>query len=325
MAASKKRTVSKDDLRRLMKETKVNAGNLTRKVDHPLAKYNKLGQLVCSLCNIAIKSSLLWPAHIQGRQHKEMLAAPKPSINNNLQQMNLLKRKASENLNDSNCHKKHKEEEKDPAVKSNLTKSPTQTSQSDPSAWHKQLAATCSEESSSEDEAGKETDVNGHPPVENETPSSSEVTSKADLPADFFDAPNGVTKENASTVDKKISEVLPEGFFDDPIMDAKVRQVEYKDKMEEEWELFQKQMKEASHVSEAIMEEDDEQANVDRNIDEIDEQIHRWSQINELQNKKEEIMKAKSQKNNDDSDSDDSTALDDFRDLLDWRSKKSWT
>lgn len=38
MAASKKRTVSKDDLRRLMKETKVNAGNLTRKVDHPLAK-----------------------------------------------------------------------------------------------------------------------------------------------------------------------------------------------------------------------------------------------------------------------------------------------
>lgn len=124
---------------------------------------------------------------------------------------------------------------------------------------------------------------------------------------------------------KKISEVLPEGFFDDPIMDAKVRKVEYKDKMEEEWDLFQKQMKEESHVSEAIMEEDDEQTNVDRNIDEIDEQIHRWSQINELQSKKEEINKTKSQKNdNDDSDSDDSSALEDFHNLLDWRSKKSW-
>ena len=32
-------------------------------------------------------------------------------------------------------------------------------------------------------------------------------------------------------------------------MSLQVRQVEYKDKMEEEWELFQKSMKEESHVS----------------------------------------------------------------------------
>ena len=45
------------------------------------------------------------------------------------------------------------------------------------------------------------------------------------LITDFFDdPPNGMAKKNDSAAaDKKISEVLPEGFFDDPIMDAKVR------------------------------------------------------------------------------------------------------
>lgn len=35
-------------------------------------RYNCLGQLVCTICNTALKSSLLWNAHLQGRQHKEV-------------------------------------------------------------------------------------------------------------------------------------------------------------------------------------------------------------------------------------------------------------
>lgn len=40
-----------------------------------------------------------------------------------------------------------------------------------------------------------------------------------------------------------MADKLPEGFFDDPILDAKVRKVEYVDKEEEEWNAFQKAMK----------------------------------------------------------------------------------
>ena len=41
---------------------------------------------------------------------------------------------------------------------------------------------------------------------------------------------------------------LPEGFFDDPKMDAKVRHVEYKDPMTEEWERFQKSIAKETDV-----------------------------------------------------------------------------
>ena len=44
------------------------------------------------------------------------------------------------------------------------------------------------------------------------------------------------------------SVALPEGFFDDPKMDAKARNVEYKDPMTEEWEKFQKSIAKETDV-----------------------------------------------------------------------------
>ena len=41
---------------------------------------------------------------------------------------------------------------------------------------------------------------------------------------------------------------LPEGFFDDPERDARVRKVEYVDKMEVEWDAFTREMKQESNV-----------------------------------------------------------------------------
>lgn len=42
------------------------------KVEHPLAKYTAQGQLMCSLCNVMVKSDTLWPVHIKGKQHREV-------------------------------------------------------------------------------------------------------------------------------------------------------------------------------------------------------------------------------------------------------------
>jgi hypothetical protein len=46
------------------------------------------------------------------------------------------------------------------------------------------------------------------------------------------------------------SSALPEGFFDDPQADARVRKVEYVDKMEAEWDTFTREMKQEANVKE---------------------------------------------------------------------------
>ncbi|KAH7438518.1 hypothetical protein KP509_04G018500 [Ceratopteris richardii] len=42
-----------------------------KRIESPLVRYNELGQPVCKVCNIAVKSEALWPAHLASRSHKE--------------------------------------------------------------------------------------------------------------------------------------------------------------------------------------------------------------------------------------------------------------
>lgn len=78
-------------------------------------------------------------------------------------------------------------------------------------------------------------------------------------------------------IEHQKDETLPEGFFDDPIKDAKARNLDYKDPTELEWEKFQQEIKEASDFSNAIMAEEQEEATAERQIDEIHEQMRNWS------------------------------------------------
>lgn len=55
------------------------------------------------------------------------------------------------------------------------------------------------------------------------------------------------------------------------------RHVEYKDPIQEEWERFQKEIKEETTVSTQIIEDDQEEATAERQIQEIDEQLRNWS------------------------------------------------
>lgn len=56
-----------------------------------------------------------------------------------------------------------------------------------------------------------------------------------------------------------------------------VRNIEYKDPVEEEWEKFQKEIKEEATASAEIIAGEQEEATTERQIDEIDEQIRNWS------------------------------------------------
>jgi zinc finger protein 830 len=86
------------------------------------------------------------------------------------------------------------------------------------------------------------------------------------------------------------AESLPEGFFDDPKLDAKARKVEYRDKMEDEWEKFQKSIQKEKDVSEAIQHEEDEEAQVGRDLTEVQEQVECFQRAETLRLKQEELL-----------------------------------
>ncbi|KAK3597132.1 hypothetical protein CHS0354_038051 [Potamilus streckersoni] len=330
MAVAKKKVVSKDDLRRLMKETKAARKSDSTKIDHPLAKYNNLGQLLCNICNTVIKSDLLWTVHIQSKQHKEKLASLKSTATAPDKTAGV-KRKFSDT--DSTISKRSKDvNDRDKSVNGlpadffdkSGSKAFTGNHNKAPKPEHRSILA---EYSSSDDEDDNDNENNEN--VHKREPHVKGANSNSALPADFFDS--GVKPSTSSTADPEsnikkstMAESLPEGFFDDPVMDAKVRKVEYINKQEEEWELFQRAMKEEAHVSEQIVEEEDEQVNINRNIDEIDDQMQRWREVDDLHNKREEIIQKAPANEQKESEDDAELNEADLEEFLDWRSKKLW-
>lgn len=107
---------------------------------------------------------------------------------------------------------------------------------------------------------------------------------------------------------------------------------EFKDPNDEEWERFQKEIKDAQTLSTQIINEEQEELTTERQMDEIDEQMRIWSRVLDLEKKKEAVIekfKEKSEPMQDDrhkenSESDDENEDDiDIDEYLDWRAKKS--
>ncbi|NXQ59555.1 ZN830 protein, partial [Anthoscopus minutus] len=134
-------------------------------------------------------------------------------------------------------------------------------------------------------------------------PPAQEVIANS-LPADFFDTktPAAPIVSHSGSIQKaeiqekvverkeNTAEALPEGFFDDPEVDAKVRKVDApKDHMDKEWDEFQKAMRQVNTISEAIVAEDDEEGRLDRQIGEIDEQIECYRRVELLRNRQDEV------------------------------------
>lgn len=167
------------------------------------------------------------------------------------------------------------------------------------------------------------------------------------VPDDFFDGPKKLTfnitetkidishttrtedfnvknnKQEANIKETPTAEVLPEGFFDDPKLDAKARNLEYKDPVEEEWERFQKEIKEVDHKSAEIIAEDQEEATTERQIDEIEEQMRNLSRVLDLEKKKEDVKIAIPEELETEEAS-DVEEDENFDEYLDWRAKKSF-
>ncbi|VVC40211.1 Hypothetical protein CINCED_3A008648 [Cinara cedri] len=158
------------------------------------------------------------------------------------------------------------------------------------------------------------------------------------VPVDFFQSPissspmTNVEEETEDKVEEQPEIVdenldkgeLPKGFFDDPMLDAKIRKEEYVSSLDEEFMKFQKEIKEENMLSEQIMADNEDEATYGRQVEEIDEQIKNWSKVIELEKKREKVMASVSQHTNSmeidqENENSDGSDLDDL--YIDWRSK----
>ncbi|XP_020861901.1 zinc finger protein 830 [Phascolarctos cinereus] len=346
-ASAGKRTVKQDELRRLMKSEKQRLSASRKRVESPFAKYNRLGQLSCALCGVPVKSELLWPTHVLGKQHKEkvaLLKGPKEPGPGPAQPQPPAKRTGPE-LDDPADAKRARaggSQAAAPAAPglpvdffdSGAKEAPRKAS-------GLSLLPDYGDDDDEEEEVEEEEEKEGK--SEAPAPASSQELPSA-LPPDFFDqdAPTAPVVSHSGSIQKaevqekmverreNTAEALPEGFFDDPEIDAKVRKVDApKDQMDKEWDEFQKAMRQVNTISEAIVAEEDEEGRLDRQIGEIDEQIECYRRVEVLRDR-QDVLKGKlkevltlrelQKKEEENLDSDDEGEL---QDLLsqDWRVK----
>lgn len=247
-----------------------------------------------------VKSELLWPAHILGKQHKEKVAELKggksqqPAV---VQQLQPVKRKApdSEDVNGKKAKPSTAAGQSASGLPGDFFEKPGEQEavSTKKSAGLSLLAGVYDDDDGDGDEeAGAE------------NPQKPEASG---LPSDFFDSSIPSTpaishsgsilkaevQEKSAEKKDNTAEALPEGFFDDPVRDAKVRNVDApKDQMDKEWEEFQKEIRQVNTKSEAIVAEDDEEGRLERQIDEIDEQIECYKRVEVLRDRRD-VVKSK--------------------------------
>ena len=148
-------------------------------------------------------------------------------------------------------------------------------------------------------------------------PSSSKT-----IPSEKKDKIESAIEKEQKEVEAEEDGNIPEGFFDDPKKDAKARNVQYVDQNEEEWNKFQKEIASEMVTAQDILVEDRNEATADRQLEDMDEQMEAWKRVHQLEEKKEAVVKPKTElTNQNDEDSDDLESDVELDDLTDWRKK----
>lgn len=297
---SLKRKLTQEDLRKAMSEHKKKLG-VVKKIESPLAKYTDAGQLMCILCKTTVRNETVWVVHLNSKAHKENVTLakqtklepeqPAPSMSSTF-------KRPSSQLEESVPNKKIK------GILKNTSKQSTQTN----------LPADFFDSSSEQTNTTTQT-VSTICKSEESLDTTNNTDDRIHVDAD-----NDNDKEK---IKDSSQAVLPEGFFDDPILDAKVRNVEYKDPIEEEWEKFQKEIKEETAQSAQIIADDQEEATTERQIDEIEEQIRYWSRVMDFVKRKEQVQATDRKQDNMEGDTSSSDEAE-FDEFLDWRAKNSY-
>ena len=264
----------------------------SKRIESPLAKYNPIGQLTCLVCNQVVKSENLWNAHLNSKTH--------------LDNKNKLKTQLTKSSTTSSIPSSLSNNSVD-NIQKNVFKRPASATQHEEKSVHSSLKTVNSK---------LEADIDLKSSVKKQKlddlvdKKSNDLHLKLEPPSIKMDISENSQREptsddlneksEASKVNPLLeaapSTTLPEGFFDDPDMDDKVRGVSRADNLEAEYEEFKKIMQTEEHKSDKIVEQDDLLRDVDRDLEEVDELINRWSKIEDLHNRREAILKANKRK-----------------------------
>ncbi|CAD6993787.1 zinc finger protein 830 [Ceratitis capitata] len=258
------------------------------KVDSKLAKTNANGQIECIICKVAVKSAALWKVHVNSKLHKERIMLVK-QIKSNFQGGGTAEAGAK--------------------VSTNATKTTPKATEK-PTGTHTTRTTT----TNTQQMLSKTSTTTTTTPLQSSAPTG---------PLSAAAAATNVSEKTSATTNN-IDTLLPEKFFDDPVKDAKIRNTEYKDPQADEWERFQREIREASSVSVAIIAGEQIESAYDRDLEEINDQMIHWSRYIHLEARKGVLHenkehKIEAQSSDGDSESDDETVT--TTEFSDWRSK----
>nr|XP_046915497.1 zinc finger protein 830-like [Dermatophagoides farinae] len=287
--SSSKMKLSQQELRQLMREKTIQSKKCTR-IDSPLARYDERGQLWCRICNQIINNELLWSTHLIGKSHKKKVEELK-------QKSKSLTTKESLPSSSGPLKRSLNVDEKMETIVANKIRKSSEN---------------------------KEEDIGDNKSIQT---ASNVVTLDSSLPVDFFD--NGNEKPVEKQTNELLSSQIPKGFFDDPQIERKVRKTPLDETLDNQFELFRKEIAEQSLVSQNLMDEEYEDLEKEKALTEIDEQIENWAKVDEIQKKIEVIHKKHDENmemndnddNSDNQDADDDDGEIDFNDMNFWRNK----
>ena len=277
-----KSSVGKTDFKNLSSAT-----STSKKIESPMAKYNSIGQLTCIICNQVVKSELVWNAHLNSKQHiqnkqklKSQIMGGGPETNNSSSKKNEpatdkgFKRPLPVSSNQASSSPNQDKSQEDGSLNTKKQKLDNLIKKTDSIDLNKKQSSAVNNSNNTNNNIKKVDDVVKSTVVE-------------------------VQVNNTNATTSAVATSLPEGFFDDPDMDDKIRGVSREANLEAEYEEFKKIIQAEEHKSDLIVEQDDALRDIVRDLEQVDDLINRWSKIETLHQKREALLAAnKIKKNN---------------------------
>ena len=261
-----------------------------KRIESPLAKYNSIGQLTCIVCNQIVKSEVMWNAHLSSKVHLD---------NKNMLKMKLIGEQAKPISNEPTKSKSSNENKSNVKI---FIQKLFLIMKINPIYYSKVSKRSITTESGSIDKSEDTNVSNKKQKLENLIKKTDSIdlnqaavvaATTNQLDAEPKKSDNESEKSNA--VLNLTGTALPEGFFDDPDLDAKARGFSRLENLEAEYEEFKKIIQNEEVKSDIMIEKDDALRDVHRDIEEVDELISRWTKIENLHLRREELLKTRKQ------------------------------
>ncbi|XP_020680346.1 zinc finger protein 830 [Dendrobium catenatum] len=283
-----------------------------KRIDSPLVRYNEDDQPVCRVCNVALRSDSLWPAHQASRKHHEAIENIKATAarqstpdNSHLErQQNFPESRAAstlpDNFFDSQDAKKQKHDVKNSSgsgsSRSSVSKEEDEnitagsSVQSSKQMSHNDVMQVSAvlPEGLPNNGTDEKHNSNQKSQVSRDYKNLEVKEARAFLPSGFFDRIDSNSVGQAKQLSqqsekpdivqlKQVKEALPEGFFDNKDEDLRARGIEpVKVDIDDAYKEFEREIQEdLQEVDDRLEEEEIDAAEVREEIESLEYKAYR--------------------------------------------------